>query len=376
MSLRGWNVGKASHCPTVWVSGHLVTASAAPSLQRSFQTIARRGLSALGRQGNQAANWKERKGKSGHTLSPTNPPTNSSAFITHDLQVVGVLFDPTHALPALLSQPMHSFSLPTPAFQPQGNRAKATKRCDSVQSQSTGHAAAGGSGGQPPRKPNGSKGRKKAAKGSKAKTTKTKLSHVTSGTGTHEDPYVLDDNPVEESIKRTEKDPFMLGEAEDEEEPGFRYLIMHEPCFDQLRTKEQLGYIVYCGSWSNVTTFGVYFIIQSEKTAPYLATRIEKFLEDMGKRLENMTEEEFEKNKRSLIERTLEKAKSSEEESNWHWQAIQSEYYMFNDLVDPVAKVLPTNNKPQPHSAALARPIRNPHILQPHPPSRPTPHHS
>ncbi|CAP68693.1 uncharacterized protein PODANS_7_6640 [Podospora anserina S mat+] len=107
--------------------------------------------------------------------------------------------------------------------------------------------------------------------------------------------------------------------------------IMHEPCFDQLRTKEQLGYIVYCGSWSNVTTFGVYFIIQSEKTAPYLETRIEKFLEDMGKRLEDMSEEDFEKNKRSLIERTLEKAKSLEGESNRHWQAIESEYYMFNN---------------------------------------------
>ncbi|KAK4204491.1 UCH-domain-containing protein [Triangularia verruculosa] len=107
--------------------------------------------------------------------------------------------------------------------------------------------------------------------------------------------------------------------------------IMHEPCFDQLRTKEQLGYIVYCGSWSNVTTFGVYFIIQSEKTAPYLETRIEKFLEDMGKRLEDMSDGEFEKNKRSLIERTLEKAKSLEGESNRHWQSIESEYYMFNN---------------------------------------------
>ncbi|KAK4203782.1 hypothetical protein QBC40DRAFT_315471 [Triangularia verruculosa] len=34
---------------------------------------------------------------------------------------------------------------------------------------------------------------------------------------------------------------------------------------------------------------------------------------------------------RSLIKGTLEKAKSLDEESSWHWQAIESGYYMFNN---------------------------------------------
>lgn len=37
--------------------------------------------------------------------------------------------------------------------------------------------------------------------------------------------------------------------------------IMYEFCFDQFCIKEQFGYIVYCGFWSNVIMFGVYFII-------------------------------------------------------------------------------------------------------------------
>ncbi|KAK4190445.1 UCH-domain-containing protein [Podospora australis] len=111
--------------------------------------------------------------------------------------------------------------------------------------------------------------------------------------------------------------------------------IMHEPCFDQLRTKEQLGYIVYCGTWQNATTFGIYFTIQSEKTAPYLETRIENFLDTMAKSLEDMSDEEFEKHKRSLIEKRLEKAKYLEAESNTLWHRIGSEYYAFdNDQLD------------------------------------------
>ncbi len=105
--------------------------------------------------------------------------------------------------------------------------------------------------------------------------------------------------------------------------------ITHEPCFDQLRTKEQLGYIVLSGVRASSTTYGFRFIIQSEKTAPYLETRIELFLEILGKKIEAMTETEFENHKRSLIVKRLEKPKFLDQETNRHWNQIHSEYYDF-----------------------------------------------
>ncbi len=50
--------------------------------------------------------------------------------------------------------------------------------------------------------------------------------------------------------------------------------MVHEPAFDQLRTKEQLGYVVFSGVRATATTFGFRFIIQSEKSTRYLDARI------------------------------------------------------------------------------------------------------
>ncbi|KAK4218084.1 UCH-domain-containing protein [Rhypophila decipiens] len=117
--------------------------------------------------------------------------------------------------------------------------------------------------------------------------------------------------------------------------------ILHEPCFDQLRTKEQLGYIVFSGVRPSTTTYGFRFIIQSEKTAPYLETRIELFLESMLKTLESMSDKDFENNKRSLIVKRLEKPKHLDQETGKHWNQIHSEYYNFESAQQDVAHIKP-----------------------------------
>lgn len=111
--------------------------------------------------------------------------------------------------------------------------------------------------------------------------------------------------------------------------------ILHEPCFNQLRTKEQLGYIVYSGTWTSITQYGFYFVIQSEKTAPYLETRIEEFLKTAANLLEEMSEEDFESNKRSIIDKRLERLKYMEQESNRHWSHIHNEFYAFDNGESP-----------------------------------------
>lgn len=105
--------------------------------------------------------------------------------------------------------------------------------------------------------------------------------------------------------------------------------LSHEPAFDQLRTKEQLGYVVFSGVRSFSTTYGFRFIIQSEKTPEHLDSRTEAFLASYAQTLESMTDAEFESHKRSLIVRRLEKLKNLDQETSRHWSQISSEYYDF-----------------------------------------------
>ena len=59
---------------------------------------------------------------------------------------------------------------------------------------------------------------------------------------------------------------------------------LKEPCFNTLRTNEQLGYIVQSGFSSNSKVLGGTIMIQSSKYGPeYLESRINAFLQTMKK---------------------------------------------------------------------------------------------
>jgi insulysin len=102
-----------------------------------------------------------------------------------------------------------------------------------------------------------------------------------------------------------------------------------EPAFDQLRTKEQLGYIVFSGARLNSTTMGYRVLIQSERHPVFLEERIDEFLKGFGKKLEDMDDTEFEGHKRSLVNKRLEKLKNLGQESRRFWSHIGSEYFDF-----------------------------------------------
>ena len=105
--------------------------------------------------------------------------------------------------------------------------------------------------------------------------------------------------------------------------------LTDEPAFDQLRSKEQLGYVVWSGARYNATTLGYRVIIQSERTAQYLESRIETFLREFGPILEKMPEEEFEGHKRSVVNKRLEKLKNLSSETGRYWSHVGSEYFDF-----------------------------------------------
>ncbi|KAM4607098.1 insulin-degrading enzyme isoform 2-T2 [Polymixia lowei] len=106
--------------------------------------------------------------------------------------------------------------------------------------------------------------------------------------------------------------------------------IISEPCFNTLRTKEQLGYIVFSGPRRANGVQGLRFIIQSEKAPHYLESRVEAFLRTMEKSVEEMSEEAFQKHIQALAIRRLDKPKKLAAECAKYWGEIISQQYNFD----------------------------------------------
>jgi insulysin len=115
--------------------------------------------------------------------------------------------------------------------------------------------------------------------------------------------------------------------------------MTEEPAFDQLRTKEQLGYVVWSGVRPAATTMGYRVLIQSERNPEYLETRINAFLTKMKAHITDMSSEEFEGHKRSLITKRLEKLKNLESETGRLWGYINGEYFDFDRVDTDVAEI-------------------------------------
>ncbi|ODV93679.1 hypothetical protein PACTADRAFT_51446 [Pachysolen tannophilus NRRL Y-2460] len=122
--------------------------------------------------------------------------------------------------------------------------------------------------------------------------------------------------------------------------------VTHEPCFNELRTKEQLGYVVFSGVKKTRTTFGYRILIQSERTTDYLEFRIVEFLQKFRAMLSEMSSEKFNKNVESLIAKKLLKKKNLSEEFSKIWGCITSGFYDFdfNEQEVEVLKKLSKND--------------------------------
>ncbi|KAJ3089747.1 Insulinase (Peptidase M16) [Quaeritorhiza haematococci] len=133
-----------------------------------------------------------------------------------------------------------------------------------------------------------------------------------------------------------------LGDYEDGDVRALSSLfaqIVREPCFDQLRTKEQLGYMVFSGLRKQTGVIGFRVIIQSERDPLYVESRIESFLRKMRTYLLEMTDEEFSKHKAALISRYLEKDKNLAQESRRLWAHVNSRYLGFSEHLHDAERV-------------------------------------
>lgn len=106
--------------------------------------------------------------------------------------------------------------------------------------------------------------------------------------------------------------------------------MLDEPVFNTLRTQEQLGYIVTSGMAVLNAVQGFRILIQSERDCDYLEQRIDNFLINFEKELEEMSEGDFEKHKIGLINKRLERLKNLSEESGRLWHHVASEAFDFD----------------------------------------------
>ncbi|VDM44124.1 unnamed protein product [Toxocara canis] len=103
-----------------------------------------------------------------------------------------------------------------------------------------------------------------------------------------------------------------------------------EPAFNQLRTNEQLGYIVHTGARRSHGTQGLEMLVQGQQDPEYMEERIEHFLKTFRANLESMSEEEFKDNVEALAAKRLEKPKTMGAKASRFWAEIDVGFYHFN----------------------------------------------
>ena len=130
-----------------------------------------------------------------------------------------------------------------------------------------------------------------------------------------------------------------------DERPASMYLefltqILSHPAYEQLRTTEQLGYLVNLGQRYDLGVVGLRVIVQSANhDAAYLDARVEAFLATVPKLLADLAPSEFANHKDAILKAKLEAPKTLRQESAIYWNEIAQGTYDFQrDAVD--AKVV------------------------------------
>jgi secreted Zn-dependent insulinase-like peptidase len=108
--------------------------------------------------------------------------------------------------------------------------------------------------------------------------------------------------------------------------------ILSQRFFDELRTKQQLGYIVSMSSYSEKHAFvGLRFIVQSERPPVEVLQRVRDWIEGAWGYLEaDLSDEEFREYRASLVAQVRERFKSLGEEFGAHWAEVAARSLHFD----------------------------------------------
>ncbi|CAF0843089.1 unnamed protein product [Didymodactylos carnosus] len=108
--------------------------------------------------------------------------------------------------------------------------------------------------------------------------------------------------------------------------------LVKESCGDQLRTKEQLGYVVFSGyeRSDSGNSQGFYITIQSSLKLDYVNLRIETYIDSIREYITTMSDDIYCKQREGYIIKKLEISKSMSEQGILWFNEIVKHQYCFN----------------------------------------------
>ena len=97
--------------------------------------------------------------------------------------------------------------------------------------------------------------------------------------------------------------------------------IIESPFYEQIRTEQQMGYIVWASYMPLLTVPGIAFVVQSPgHSEADIAKAVESFIDQFD--VSALTDDAFEQHKRALIHQLLEKPRNLYEQTEQLWLAI------------------------------------------------------
>ncbi|XP_011312090.1 insulin-degrading enzyme-like [Fopius arisanus] len=121
--------------------------------------------------------------------------------------------------------------------------------------------------------------------------------------------------------------------------------IISEPSITVLRTKEQLGYIVFCGVQRSNGAQGLTVIVQGLRHPQYVEERIDACMESMLERLVDMPDDELNRHKTSLAAHRLKKPNTMTSLFKVFWNEISTQQYNFDRVTNDVAYLMKINKE-------------------------------
>ncbi len=112
---------------------------------------------------------------------------------------------------------------------------------------------------------------------------------------------------------------------------GLSAQLIRQPYYSQLRTEQQLGYVVTAVPAVMRTTPGLAFIVQSPSVSSLeLLQHTQNFLKDYSSVLQSMDNGEFETHKAALISRLVEKDKNLSGRTSRYWNDLDARILSFD----------------------------------------------
>ncbi|CAF1449332.1 unnamed protein product [Adineta steineri] len=106
--------------------------------------------------------------------------------------------------------------------------------------------------------------------------------------------------------------------------------FVDEPCFDQLRTKEQLGYVVSSGARRSRGVQGFSVTVQSSRKLDHVNQRIELFIDSIRDYILNMPDDVFKKQREGYMVKKVEIPKSMHSQGDIFWNEITKHQFCFD----------------------------------------------